>query len=150
MFDRLLNLFKDEPEDESPNIELAAAALLFEIAWADHRIAESELSVITGALTSQFEIDPEKLEVIIEETRAHHDESVGVFPFTRTLNENLLPEQKTRLVETMWMIALIDEGVDQFEEHTIRRIADLLYVPHRDFIAAKLSARDSLKRSDES
>ncbi|MBU2040206.1 MAG: TerB family tellurite resistance protein, partial [Gammaproteobacteria bacterium] len=30
-----------------------------------------------------------------------------------------------------------------YEEHIIRRIAELLYVPHSEFIRAKLEARDS-------
>jgi len=32
---------------------------------------------------------------------------------------------------------------DFFEKHTIRKIADLLYVPHSAYIAAKLRARDA-------
>ena len=43
----------------------------------------------------------------------------------------------------LWQIALAVDGIGNFEEHTIRRIADLLHVPHRDFIAAKLAARDA-------
>ena len=34
--------------------------------------------------------------------------------------------------------AFADGEVDKYEEHLIRRISDLLHVPHRQFIAAKL------------
>jgi uncharacterized tellurite resistance protein B-like protein len=32
--------------------------------------------------------------------------------------------------------------VDHYEDHTIRRISDLIYVEHTDFIKTKLSVRD--------
>ena len=38
-------------------------------------------------------------------------------------------------------VAAVSNGIDRFEEHTIRRIADLLYLSHDRFIEAKLRAR---------
>ena len=35
--------------------------------------------------------------------------------------------------------------LDHYEEHLIRRVADLLYVEHRDFIQAKLAVRNDLR-----
>ncbi len=32
-----------------------------------------------------------------------------------------------------------------YEEHFIRKIADLLYVPHAQYIATKIRARDSAR-----
>ena len=40
----------------------------------------------------------------------------------------------------MWQVAMADNALSQYEEHVIRKVADLLYVPHGDFIAAKQSA----------
>ncbi len=40
--------------------------------------------------------------------------------------------------------ALLAE-LSAYEQHTIRKIADLLYVPHRAYIAAKLRARDAAR-----
>ena len=37
-------------------------------------------------------------------------------------------------------ILMADDEVDKYEEHLVRRIAELLYVSHRDYIRAKLSA----------
>ncbi|MEC8444130.1 MAG: TerB family tellurite resistance protein, partial [Pseudomonadota bacterium] len=33
-------------------------------------------------------------------------------------------------------------NLDKYEEHIIRRIAELLYLPHSEFIRTKLLARD--------
>jgi uncharacterized tellurite resistance protein B-like protein len=41
----------------------------------------------------------------------------------------------------MWRVAYADERLDKYEEHLIRKISDLIYVSHRDFIRTKHSAR---------
>ena len=51
------------------------------------------------------------------------------------------PEQKVSLVELLWRIAYANETLHQYEEHLVRKIADLLHVPHSAFIAAKFNAR---------
>jgi len=43
----------------------------------------------------------------------------------------------------MWQVAYADSELSAYEQHVIRKIADLLYVPHRAYIAAKLRARDA-------
>lgn len=144
MFDRLLDLFKAEPtEDSGIDPALAAAALMFEVVWADHDIDDVELASMSTLLTDLFGLSQQRVTEIVDATRANHDKSVGVYPFTRALNEQLDEDEKYAVLHAMWRIAFADEQVDAFEEHTIRRIADLLYVPHAKFIEAKLSARDN-------
>jgi hypothetical protein len=38
--------------------------------------------------------------------------------------------------------------VDKYEEHLVRRLADLLYVPHSDFIRMKLRVIDDQDAGD--
>ena len=45
-----------------------------------------------------------------------------------------------RLLEALWRVADADAAMHKYEEHLIRRVADLLHVPHSGFIAAKLRA----------
>jgi uncharacterized tellurite resistance protein B-like protein len=40
----------------------------------------------------------------------------------------------------MWRVAMADDVLSRYEEHLIRKVADLLYVPHSDFMAAKQQA----------
>jgi uncharacterized tellurite resistance protein B-like protein len=35
---------------------------------------------------------------------------------------------------------MADDVLSRYEEHLIRKVADLLYVPHSDFMAAKQQA----------
>ena len=128
----------DNPEDLVP---LAAATLLIEVAWADHDVSDEELDVIRQALKAQFDLEGPALEALIEDSRREHDASVGLQTFTRTLVEAWDEAERFDLVLQLWRLALSDENVDRFEEHTIRRISELLYVSHARFIEAKQLAR---------
>ena len=68
------------------------------------------------------------------------EEAVSLYEFTNRLNDELTPEDKTGIVEMLWRVAFADGRIDKYEEHLVRKAADLLYVPHRRFIRAKLKA----------
>ena len=40
-----------------------------------------------------------------------------------------------------WEIARADNTVDKHEEHRIRKLSELLYVDHKDFIKSKISTK---------
>jgi uncharacterized tellurite resistance protein B-like protein len=40
-------------------------------------------------------------------------------------------------------VAAADGRIDAHEEHLLRKLADLLYIPHADYIRAKLAAQAS-------
>lgn len=143
MLDRLLSIFTEAEDDEPQlSVELAAAALMFEVIWADHEIKEDEIGELRRHLTHLFSIDDNQFTAILSDTRRLHDESVGLHQFTTALNDTLGPTEKIAIVSALWRIAYADDQLDVLEEHIVRRIADLLYVSHKDFIRAKLAARD--------
>ncbi len=41
----------------------------------------------------------------------------------------------------MWRVAYADGHLDKYEEHLIRQVAELTYVPHQDYIRAKLAGK---------
>jgi uncharacterized tellurite resistance protein B-like protein len=144
MLRELLNRIRgedDAAEDAQRVVALAAATLLIEVAWADHDIAEEELAVVKLALAEQFELTGEEVDGIVLESRAQHDESVGLYGFTRTLVEAWDEPARFDLIVQLWRLAYSDARLDRFEEHTIRKIAELLYVSHVRFIEAKRKAR---------
>ncbi len=146
MLDRLLSIFVETEDTSGPHlsVELAAAALMLEVIWADHEIKEDEIGELQNHLTRIFAIDDHQFAGILSETQTLHDESVGLHQFTTALNDFLDPNKKYEIVSALWRIAYADEQLDILEEHIIRRISDLLYVSHKDFIRAKLEARDAL------
>jgi uncharacterized tellurite resistance protein B-like protein len=76
--------------------------------------------------------------------RMAEEESRGassLYQFTSLVDEGFSAEEKKRLVELLWMVSFADTVKRAEEEHVVRQIANLLHVPHPDFIAAKLAAR---------
>ena len=68
-----------------------------------------------------------------------------MYGYVARLNEALDRRGKIRLVEQMWQVALADGDIDRYEEYTIRKLSDLLYLDHSDFMQAKLRVLDALE-----
>ncbi len=143
ILDRIRGTIEEAPEQRDHLLALAAGALLIEVAWADHDIAAGEMAVIRSALSDQFELSEAEVDEIIRESRDKHDESVGLYAFTRTLVEAWDEQRRYELLVNLWRLAYSDADLDRFEEHTIRKISELLYVSHARFIEAKRTARDA-------
>ena len=127
-------------EVEDRALELACAALMFEVARADFSVETTEQDAVTSLLTAQFNLSADEVSTITEAAIEQADAATCLFEFTRTLNELASAEQKRNLLAMMWRVAMADNALSRYEEHVIRKVADLLYVPHGDFIAAKQSA----------
>ena len=127
-------------EVEHRALELACAALMFEVARADFSVETIEQDTVTSLLKEQFNLSADEVSTITEAAVEQADAATCLFEFTRTLNELASAEQKRDLLAMMWRVAMADDALSRYEEHVIRKVADLLYVPHSDFIAAKQSA----------
>ena len=143
MLKGLLNRLKEPAEEPDPAhlLALAAGTLLLEVAWADHEIADAELAIIEAQLESQFNLSREEVAELVGQSREVHEASVGLYTYTRTINEHWSEERKFELVTSLWRLALTNEGLHHYEEHVIRKIAELLYLSHSRFIEAKLTAK---------
>lgn len=51
-----------------------------------------------------------------------------------------MPE-RVRLVEHLWRVTFADGRLDYYEDHYVRKIAHLLYVPNTDSMLARNRAR---------
>ena len=143
MLARLLERIQTPATDDSPEttVELAAAVLLVEVAWADHQVTDAELEAIERSLKAVLQISSDDVRALIDESRTAQRDSVGLHRFTRAIVEAWSAEQRFELLVQLWRLAYCDAGLDKYEEATIRKIADLLYVEHPRFIAAKLKAK---------
>ena len=131
----------EESADREHALALATAALLVEIARADYRDEVVENELIFELLKSHFTLSPEEAEALLNQAADEVDHAVSLQGFTRLLHENLSEQEKLRVLEMLWQVALADKHLDRHEDHLIRRVAELLYIPHRDVIRVRNRVR---------
>lgn len=124
-------------------LQLATAVLLVEAMRADPVLGVAERRAVVAALREQFALADDALARLVELAEHTARTASDFYQFTSTINDNFSPEQKIRIVEQMWRVAYADGHLDAHENHLIGRIAELLYVPHGQYIAAKMRARDA-------
>lgn len=126
-------------------IRMAAAVLFVEVMHADHQVDKRERQIVMRALLESFSLSRKDAEELLQQAEERVKDVTSLHEFTSLLHSRLSNEEKVMLVEQIWRIILADNDVDKYEEHLVRRIAELLYVSHRDYIRAKLNAQAELE-----
>jgi uncharacterized tellurite resistance protein B-like protein len=127
--------------DERHTIEVATAALLVETVRLDGEIDASERAAAHRAVRAKFGLGEAEAATLIRLAEEEARDATGYYQFTSLINKQFSAEQKERVIELMWQVAYADAELSAHEQHVVRKIADLLHVPHRAYIAAKLRAR---------
>jgi len=128
---------RHEPEPDEQALPPAAAVLLLELAVADAGIDDRERQVIEQAILQHFGLDQAEARDLIDEAVRCQRDSHSLHEFTHQLRVELEPEARGELVEWLWKVGFADGRLDRHEEHLVRRLADLLGVPHREFMRRK-------------
>lgn len=137
-FDTYLRSSNENQGDTGEHtLQLATAALLIEMSRADFEVKPDERDAVTEAVQRIFKLSPEETEALIALAEQEASEAASLHEFTRLINQNFNPEQKRQVVEMLWRVAFADAHKDAHEEHLVRKIADLLHVPHHEFIQAR-------------
>jgi uncharacterized tellurite resistance protein B-like protein len=139
------NLFKkNQIEDlvEDNSVLLSAIALLLEVSLADEIIDISEVETLKDVLLKEFDVDQTKIDDLISNAKKNQNSSTSLYEFTRKINDDYKFEDKKNLILSMWKIAFADGNIDKYEEYVIRKVSDLIYISHPDFIESKQLARE--------
>ncbi len=121
--------------------QLAVAALLIEVATADHVMDEAELNALISLLERKFSLPHERLVELADLAKAEAADATSIYQFTQLINSECTPQEKFELIKGMWEIAYADNQLDKYEEYVIRKVADLIHVSHSEFIRAKSIAK---------
>lgn len=141
----LLTASTPTPEANERRLQLAAAALLVEIGKADYQRDPREQAAILAAVRCAFmQLDDAALNDLIAEAEASSAESTSLYEYTSLINQHYSEEDKYRLLRQLWRVAGADGDIDKYEDNLIRRIAELIYLPHSQFIRAKLEVLGSV------
>lgn len=134
----------DVPPLSFDDKQLAMASLLVEVALADQHIDQRELDHLLVLLQRQFAITPTEQAILAERAQSSAADATSLYQFTQLIQRECNHAEKFSLVRSMWEIAYIDGQLDKYEEYVIRKVADLIYLSHSDFIRAKHLAKNNL------
>lgn len=133
-----------EPQSPLPDQEhvlrISTATLLIEVCRADFKEEKSELDRMRNLIAEQFSLNDAELDELMLQARESADKLVSLQHITRLLNEQFDVSMKIRVVEMMWQVVYADGVKHHYEEHLIRQVSELLYVPHSKFIQARHKA----------
>ena len=131
----------DSADNAEHKKQMAAAALFIEVLKSDYEHRDEEWAAVETALHDLFGLSSDEITQItdIAEEEVHNATSLN--GFTRCINDHYSNEEKIKVVEMLWRIALADGVIDKHENHVMRKIGALLYIPHKDYVRAKQQAR---------
>ena len=138
----------DQAEETIPlerRLQMATAALMVEMLHVDEQVSGEEDDKLRQILKQRFKLDNLEIESLIDIAHAEKHEATDYYAFTSLINTHYTQQQKIKLVEDLWQLAYADDRLDKYEEHLLRRLSDLLHVPHSDYIRTKHSVMKSIK-----
>lgn len=143
LLEKLFPRSKEKSLNDNPSdidqLQLATCLLLIEVSKSDDDYDISEKSKIRELIQKKFNISQDKVKDLFAYSDEKHESMTSLFDWTEIINNECSYEQKCIIIGFMWDIAYIDGKIDKYEDFTIRKVADLIYVKHKDFINLKIA-----------
>ena len=130
-----------EHAPDEHTLQLATAVLLVEVMRSDAEISPDERATVVAGLRDHFALSVDEVDLLVEQAHRAVRESTDFFQFTSRINDSFGMQQKIHIVELMWRVAYADGTLTAHENHVMRRIGDLLHVPHGAYANAKMRAQ---------
>jgi uncharacterized tellurite resistance protein B-like protein len=122
-------------------LQVAAAVLLVEVMRSDVEMTDSERDAVLDALQGRFSLTADESAQLVELAHAASRDATDYFAFTSRINDAFGMEHKIHMIELMWRVAYADGTLSAHENHVMRRLSDLLHIPHGAYVSAKARAR---------
>ncbi|WP_237057924.1 TerB family tellurite resistance protein [Microbulbifer sediminum] len=130
------------------DVRMISAALLAEVATVDQKLDDREQATLVRLLQEHYQLgEPEACEMV-DHALSHREQATSLYEFTQVVNDQFDERNKYLLVRQMWEVAFSDDVIEAFEEHLIRRVAELIYLPHGLFTRARAEAREMRNGED--
>ena len=130
---------KDQEKETVSDINLACAIILLEVSYSDFEIKEVETDKMLKFFETDLNLSKDKSIWLNEEAQKLHQDTNCLRKYIRLINDSYTKEKKVNLINIAWRIARADDDIDKYEEHRIRKISELLYLDHSDFIKEKIN-----------
>lgn len=125
---------------DSHDVSLATAVLLHEVAMADATEAAVEADQVLREISHAFDLTADEAAALKQRSALEADRAVSLHAVVEALNATLDFEGKRTLMSRLWRVAFADGTLDPQEEGLIRKLADLLFIPHAVFVQERLRA----------
>ena len=146
MFEKLKKIFEtNNSEINSVDDTLISylVSLFVEVSRVDYKIDEKEINFIIEILAKEFNFNLDLIKEKLNIVRTS-DRLIGYHPITKYLNENFDINFKKKVVLGLWKIAFINNDLDKYEDHLVRKVSDLLYINHADNMLLRNKAKEDL------
>lgn len=132
------NKISTPSEDRSDHqLKLATAALLVEMMNQDSRVSPQEIDTVKVSLTEHFSLTVAESDTLFELAEKEAAEAVDYYQFTGLIAKDVPQSQKVKIIELLWSVAYADLHLDAIEDNMVRKIANLIHVPHKDLMQTK-------------
>jgi uncharacterized tellurite resistance protein B-like protein len=127
VIDRVVGSPDPAASEPAPSrVQVAACALLLELAHADGEFSQEERKHIESSLVQRLGLDRATGAELIRLAEAERAESVDHFQFTRLIAAEYDLSAKIKLAEVMWGVILADGRLSDHEAHLVRKMASLM------------------------
>jgi len=129
-----------EPSGTPTRVQLAACALLLELAHDDGEFSVAEQEHIEATLVRHFGLDEATSQELLRLAEAERAQSLDHFQFTRLIAAMYDLRQKMALGEVMWGVILADGKLSDHETHLVRKLASLMQLEPANLAQARRAA----------
>jgi len=126
---------------ERRQLQIAVAVLLHEARRADYGEGDDEYTAAVQALVDMFSLGRRESAALLEEGRARAQQLTSFYAPVSVIKREFSLMDRIRLVEHLWRVAFADGRLDPYEDHYVRKIAHLLYIPNTQSMLARNRAR---------
>lgn len=118
----------DAEDPKHPGINVAACALLLELAYSDDEFSDAERNHLEATIQRHFDLSADTARELIEFADQERRRAVDLFQFTALICQSYNESQKMVLLEAMWGLVYADGVVVKHEKYLMRKVSRLLDV----------------------
>lgn len=146
MLKKIKEMWSGTPEDASTSkehdISLAVTAVMIELMHIDGELEDAEHNQIMVAVEKWFGLSTDEVHKLVEKAKLAKANANDLHQFTSQIIKHYSTEERIDFLKELWKIAMADGHVDPYEEQLIRKTAELVGVYHKEFIQAKIAAKE--------
>ena len=144
MLKSLTNFFQSfdstpHPRSEVEQLRLGIACLVQEARRVDLDHDARKHPAAIDALIQMFGMGSGEAQALLEEAREKR--LTSYYSIVSVIKRDLSLEERILLIEVLWRVAYADGALHGHEDHFVRKIAHLLYVPNTQVMLARARAR---------